>query len=211
MIWIAGLCVIVYGVCLPLYLHYKRSQKLFLGCAFKSLGTLCAFTMALIAAIRLDPRCYICAGAILLYAIADYLLEFQFMLGAGFFLAGHILAIAFFFSVFPFSVLHIVAIILLAATTGFSFWFCRKQIGKQMPVFIVYALSLVVMCGAAIGCFSAYTTAGVLFACGGVLFFFSDSLLLRRLLFASSSSLDWVVMITYYASVLLFGIGCLQL
>ena len=103
MFWIIGFFVVVYGVCLPQYLHYKKTGKLALGCAYKSLGTLCAFTMALIAAIRLDPRCYICAGAILLYAAADYLLEFQFMLGAGFFLAGHILSVAFFFSFSCFS------------------------------------------------------------------------------------------------------------
>lgn len=211
MFWIIGLCVVVYGVCLPQYLHYKKAGKLALGCAYKSLGTLCAFTMALIAAIRLDPRCYICAGAILLYAAADYLLEFQFMLGAGFFLAGHILSVAFFFSIVPFSVLHIVAMILLLATGSFIFWSWRKQIGKQMPAFIVYGISLVAMCGAAIGCFSSYTAAGILFACGGALFYISDCILLRRILFASSASLDWAVMIAYYASVLLFGIGCLQM
>ena len=211
MYWIAGLCVIAYGVCLPLYLHYKKGQKMSLGCAYKSLGTLCAFTMALIAAIRLDPRCYICAGAILLYAVADYLLEFQFMLGAGFFLIGHILAIAFFFSMVPFSILHIVAMILLLATGTFILWSWRKQIGKQMPAFIVYGIFLVAMCGAAIGCFSSYTVSGILFACGGSLFFISDCILLRRLLFASSASLDWAVMITYYTSLLLFGISCLQL
>ena len=211
MFWIAGVCAVAFGVCLPMYLHYKKALRMHLCCAYKSLGTLCAFSMALIAALRLDPRCWICAGAILLYAAADYLLEFRFMLGAGFFLAGHILAIAFFLSLVPFSVLHVAAIVILAATSAYIFWSWRKQIGKQLPVFIVYGVFLVVMCAAAIGCFSAYTAAGILFACGGALFYISDCILLRRLFFASAASLDWAVMLTYYASVFLFGIGCLQM
>ena len=60
-------------------------------------------------------------------------------------------------------------------------------------------------------CFMMNNLAGILIACGGVLFYFSDFLLLRRLLFPSDRSLSWMIMITYYISLLLFGIACLQM
>ena len=80
-----------------------------------------------------------------------------------------------------------------------------------MTMFIVYGLSLLFMCVCAIGCFTLNSTAGILFACGGALFYLSDAMLLRRTLFPSNISLSWCIMFTYYSSVLLFGIGCLQL
>ena len=48
-------------------------------------------------------------------------------------------------------------------------------------------------------------------AFGGALFFISDLVLLREVLFPSDKMLDWIVMMTYYSSVLLFGIACLQM
>ncbi len=76
MIWIAGICVICLGVCLPLYMYYKGKLRFPMACSYKSLGTLCAFLPALVAAIRLDPHCWFCAAALLLYAVADTVLEY---------------------------------------------------------------------------------------------------------------------------------------
>ena len=211
MIWIAGVCAITLVICMPLYLHYKRALRYHLACSYKITGSLCAFLLALIAAIKLDPRCYICAGAILFYAIADYILEYNFMLGAGFFLAGHICNIAFFLNLAQISVLHLVCLLLMGAMLAIVLYNWRKPVGKQMPMFIVYGLSLLFMCVCAVGCFTLNSTAGILFACGGALFYLSDAMLLRRTLFPSNISLSWCIMITYYSSVLLFGIGCLQL
>ena len=211
MTWIIGLFAVTFGICLPLFMHYKKSLHPVMASCYKSLGTLCAFLPALIAAIRLDPHCTVCAAALFLYAAADYLLEFNFMLGAGFFAAGHICAAAFFLSLAPVSMLHLLAFLLLAGTAGLVFYRWRKPIGKQMPVFIVYALSLIFMCACALGCFPVRETAGILIACGGALFCVSDFLLLRRLLYPSGRSLSWAVMITYYAAVMLYGISCLYL
>ena len=210
MYWSYALCAVALLLCLPLYIRFKPS-RLHLACCFKCAGTLCAFSMALIAAIRLDPRCVVCAAAIFLYAAADYLLEFQFMLGAGFFLAGHICSVAFFLNLVPVSVLHLIAFLVFGGMTAWIFYVWRKPIGKQMPVFIVYGLSLALMGVCAIGCFTSFGIAGILIALGGVFFFISDLILLRRLLFPSAVNLDWAVMITYYASVLLFGMACLRL
>ena len=211
MFWIAGVCVVCLGVCLPLFMYYKKSLILHLASAYKSLGTLCAFLLVLTAAIRLDPRCYVCAAAIFLYAVADFLLEYHFMFGAGLFLAGHIFNIAFFLNLSPVSAPHLICFLLLGGAAAYVFYRWRNPIGRQMPVFIVYGLSLVFMSVCAVCCFAAYSAAGILIAVGGSLFIISDFLLLRRLLFPSGRALSWAVMIIYYVSVLCFGIACLQL
>lgn len=209
MVWIAGVCAVCLCVCMPLYLHYKAAH-LPLACCYKSLGTLCAFLLALIAGIRLDPKCYICAGGIFLYAVADYLLEFRFELGAGFFLGGHICLIAFFLNLAPVSSLHLIALVLLIFLMGFVYYRWRSPMRKQLPFFIVYGLALVMMSACSLGCFPTHGTAGIFIACGGALFLVSDLFLLRRLVFPADFSFNWLIMTTYYVSILLFGIACLQ-
>ena len=130
--WIAGVCAICLFLCLPFFLHYKKNLRFKLAAAFKVCGTLCAAVFALIAAIRLDPRCWICFAALILHATADYFLEFSLYIGAGFFLAGHICYIAFFTSIFPPTAVHLICAVCLLATMGYMFFFrWRKQIGKQ--------------------------------------------------------------------------------
>lgn len=211
MIWIAGIIVVCFGVCLPFYMHYKASPHLVMACAYKSLGTLCAFLAALVAAIRLEPKCWPCAAAILFFAIADTLLEFNFIFGMGFFLAGHIFNIAFFLKLAPVSSFHLLGFLFLAAITSYTFWHWRKQVGKQFPAFVVYGLVLVFMCVSAISCFLISTLAGILIACGGALFYISDILLFYKLMRPTGEITNWMIMITYYSSLLLFGIACLQL
>ena len=209
MLWTLPLIAIAMFVCLPLYLHYKRSMRLHLACCYKCVGTLCAILPALIAAIRLEPRCWICVAALVLYCIADYVLEFNFMFGAGVFLCGHICIIAYFLGIAPVSVIHLVAVLVMGACSLFICWRWRKTIGKQMAGFIVYGASLVFMAACALGCYSTNGAMGILIACGGPLFFLSDMILLRRELFPSPKIFDWGVMITYYGSILLIGISCL--
>ncbi len=211
MFWVSGVCIVCLGICLPLFLYYKKSLRLPLAVSYKCLGTLCAFLPALIAAIRLDPKCYICALAILIYAAADGFLEFSFMAGAGLFIAGHICSVSFFISLSPVSAVQPLCFLLLGGTMAWIYWRWRKPIGKQMPAFIVYGAALVAMCSCAVGCFMMNNLSGILIACGAALFCISDFLLLRRLLFPSSYAVSWAVMITYYSSLLLFGIACLQM
>ena len=210
MLWIAGVSVVCLGVCLPLFMYYRKSLILHLAVSFKTLGTLCAFLLALIAAIRLDPRCYVCAGAILLYAVADSLLEYNLFTGMWFFLAGHVGCIAFFLNLAPVSIFHLICLLLLAGAMAYIFYRWRKPIGQQMTMITVYGISLILMVDCAVSCFSLHTITGILIACGGALFCISDFMLLRRLLFPSGRLLSWMIMITSYAALLLFGIACLQ-
>ena len=73
-----AVCSLVLFVCLPFFLYYKSHLRYRLAAAYKTLGTLGAASLALIAAIRLEPHCWICFAALLLHAVADYLLEFNF-------------------------------------------------------------------------------------------------------------------------------------
>ena len=209
MLWTYAVCALTMLVCLPFFMHYKKILHYKLAASFKTLGTLCAASMAMIAAIRLDPRCWICFSALMLHAIADYLLEFNLYWGEGFFLAGHICYIAFFVNLFPVSAIHLIVAVCLLGLVAFLFWRWRKTIGKRMVPFAVYASVLSLMTACAIGCLSGHVLQGQLIALGGALFFISDSFILGRLLFTADRSVDWAVMILYYAAQLLIGVSCL--
>ena len=209
MLWIYAVCALTLLVCLPFFMHYKKSLRNHLAAAFKTLGTLAAASLALTAAIRLDPRCWICFSAMLLHAAADYLLEFNLFWGEGFFLAGHICYIAFFLNLFPVSAVHLIAAVCLLAAVALLFFRWRKAIGKRMAPFALYASVLALMTACAIGCLSGHVLQGQLIALGGALFFISDAFVLGRLLFSADRSVDWAIMILYYIAQLLFGISCL--
>ncbi len=78
-----------------------------------------------------------------------------------------------------------------------------------MLPFALYAVILSVTTACAIGGLSGHTLQGQLIALGGALFYISDAFVLGRLLFTADRSVDWAVMILYYAAQLLFGISCL--
>lgn len=204
---VSALCLFI---CLPFFLYYKRTLHFKLGAAFKTLGTLCAASLALIAAVRLDQHCWICFAALILDAVADYLLEFNLYLGTGFFLAGHLCYICRFTGLFPVSSLHLIIALILLGIIAVLFWRWRKSIGKQMPFFAVYGAVLAVACTCAIAGLSARTLQGQMIAVSGALFFISDVILFTRLLFSAPRSVDWAIMITYYCAQLLFGMSCLM-
>ena len=209
MLWMYGVAALCLLVCLPLYQHYKAALRFRLAAAFKSLGTLCAVSMALTASLRLDPACWICFAALLLYAVADWALEFRFDLGVGFFMAGHICSIAFFTNRFPVSALHLISAVFLLAVLAVILFRWRDPIGKRLPLFAVYGAVLCVMAACAVGGLTAHSAAGLVSAAAGMLFFVSDVILCAGLIFSTDRSVDWACMITYYLSVLLIGISCL--
>ena len=210
MLWIFAVCAISLLVCLPFYMYYKKSLKLRLAVAFKMLGTLCAAGLALTASIRLDQQYWICFIALMLHSVADVVLEFNLYLGAGFFLCGHICYICFFTKLFPVTGVHLIISLCLLGIVAFLFWRWRKDIGKRMPLFAVYGAVLAVTCAFALSGFTGHTLQGILIAAGGALFYLSDGLLLGRLLFTATRSVDWMIMITYYAAQLLIGMSCLS-
>ena len=192
-----------------MFMYYKQRMRYVLAGLYKSTGTLCAVIPALVAAIKLDPHCYICVAALGIHAVADYILEFNILLGAGFFLAGHVCYIAFFVGIFPVSVTHLICLAGMAAILVYAMYRNRKLIGKRMPVFAAYGAALCIMAGYAIGSIASGTARGLMIAAGGVLFFISDYILMHRMLYTSGKAVSWIIMITYYSAQLLFGFSCL--
>ena len=209
MLWSAGAAALCLLVCLPLFFRYKHSLRNGLAACFKCLGTLCAAALVLIAAIKLDPRCWILFAGIMLHVAADWCLEFNFYVGAGIFAAGHVCYIAFFTNICPPAALHLICVVGLLAIIAFAFWRWRANIGKRMPLFAIYGVVLSVMCGCAIACLQTHTLQGQLIAAGGVLFYISDAMICGRTLFRADRTVDWAIMITYYCAQLLFGFSCL--
>ena len=209
MLWMYAVCALTMLICLPFFMHYKKAMRYKLASAFKTLGTLGAASLALIAALRLDPRCWVCFAALTLHSVADWLLEFNLYWGEGFFLAGHICYIAFFTKLFPVSAVHLIAAVCLLGVIAYLFWRWRKAIGERMLPFALYAVILSVASACAIGGLTGHTLQGQLIVLGGALFFISDAFVLGRLLFTADRSVDWAVMILYYTAQLLVGISCL--
>ena len=209
MLWMYAVCALSMFICLPFFLYYKQALRMKLAAAFKTLGTLCAACLALTAALRLEPHYWICFAALFLHAIADCILEFNIYIGTGFFIAGHICYISFFTHLCPVGGLHLIAALCLLGIMVFLLWRWRKLIGKSLPFIAVYGTILSLAAACAIACFTLNTLQGQLIAIGGALFFISDVMILARLLFTAGRSVDWAIMITYYAAQLLFGLSCL--
>ena len=207
-----GAAFLCLGVCLPLFMFYKCALRPVLAAMFKSLGTACALIIALVAALRLDPRCFICAAALLFHLSADYALEFSFSLGFGLFIAGHACYIAYFCQVYPLTSAHGLCLLGFLAILAVLLFRWKKAAGKQLPLFAVYGVILCLLAASAVGggIFS-HTTGGILAAAGAALFYISDALLCQQILFPVPRSVPWLVMGTYYAAQLLLASSCMLL
>ena len=200
------------GVCLPMFMTYKHSLRPVMAAVFKSLGTLCALIIALVAALRLDPRCFICMAALALHMFADYALEFSFTAGFGLFIAGHVCYIAYFCQVYPLTSGHLLCLLGFLAILCVLLFRWKKAAGKQLPLFAFYGVILCLLTASAVGggIFS-HTLSGILAAVGAALFYISDALLCQKILFPVHSSVSWIVMITYYLAQLFLASSCLYL
>ncbi len=212
MLWSICASVLCLGVCMPLFMYYKKSLNPVLSCSFKALGTACALMLVLVSAIRLDHRCWILVAGMSFHLAADILLEFSFPIGMAFFMAGHIGYIAFLTQLFPVSVPHVICFILLLFFLLMLLRQWKKMGEKKASLFFVYGIILCAMSACAIaGGISSYTLPGFLMAGGGAFFLFSDTFWARRLLFRTPRFVDWLIIATYYIAQLLFGAGCMLL
>ncbi len=206
---IAGCAALCLCICLPMFLHYKKI-RLELAACFKSIGTACAMIMALIASIKLDPRCWVCFAGLAVHSVADALLEYHFLIGMGTFICGHILYIAFFTGLFSFSAPVLICFLILAVLLVLLLYRFRKNAGKSLLPCAVYASVLCAMAACGIGGgISSHTVQGAMIALGAFLFVISDSLIFRSLLFPAEGRMNKLIMITYYCSQLLIGASCL--
>lgn len=212
--FIPGCCILCLCVCLPLF-RYNKKKDLKLAVCFKVLGTLCSFMLVLVAAIRLDHLSWLCAAALFLFAIADALLEYNWVWGGTFFALGHFCMIIWSLSKYTVSVTHLICCFVLLVALAFLFWHFRSGVNRKMMIpAMLYGTILSVMAGCCIaGGLSpeAFNSSGWLMTAGGGLFFISDCLILIRTAEGAKapSWLDTAVMITYYCALLCIGSSCL--
>ena len=212
MLWSLCASVLCLGVCMPLFMYYKKSLNPVLSCSFKALGTACALMLVLVSAIRLDQRCWILVAGMSFHLAADILLEFSFPIGIALFMAGHLGYIAFLTQLYPISVAHLVCFILLLLFLFMLLRQWKKQGEKKASLFTVYGIILCAMGACAIaGGVSSYSLPGYLMAAAGGFFLFSDTFWARRLLFRTPRYVDWLIISTYYIAQLLFGTACILL
>lgn len=212
MLFAIGAGLLCLGVCLPLFMYYKRSFRPVLAALFKSLGTTCALIIALVAALRVDSLCFVCVAALALHAVADYALEFSFPLGFGLFIAGHIFYISYFCRIYPLIPTHAICLAGFLVILGVLLVRWRKAAGKQLPLFAVYGVILCILAACAVsGGILSYISGGILAAVGASLFYFSDALLCQQILYPVPKYYSWLIMITYYLAQLLIASSCLML
>ncbi len=196
-------------ICLPLYQHYKP-LRLSLAVCFKALGTLCALVPALISALKLDPVSWVCVAALALHTVGDVVLEYSFIIGAGFFLLGHICYLSLFLTWFPLTAAMPVCLVILLGGLAFILYKSKTVIGKAMVPCVLYGI--VISSAAALGIAGGSTAAtvrGLLAALGMALFVFSDGLIFRSLVRPLLPRPNLTIMMTYYLAQLLLGASCL--
>lgn len=204
-ILLPALCL---GVCLPMFFR-ERGKRRGLSLMWKALGTCCALGLALTGAIPAGGASWLCAGALLLCAAADVLLDLNFLIGMGVFLAGHLCYIAWYLRLVPADALHLALVGLLSVAAAATLsHFAPLMRGKRIP-FGVYAAVLCVMGGFGLAAgLTLATSAGWLIAGGALLFVVSDGMVCKEVLSPVSRAFDWTAMTVYYAGQLMLGLGC---
>lgn len=212
---ITGCSVLCLGVCLPMYRRNFKEHTVF-ATIFKSLGTLCAMTLALVAAIKLEPRAYVCAGAILICSVSDFILNFNFTLGMLTFIIGHFGLAAWFLimnlTAAPvISAMHIICFIGFCLISFFIIYKWRKMTDKKnLPSYAIYAAMLSAMTACAVaGGSGLHSTAGIICAIGGGMFYISNVMAFRTTFGQRCEAYETALMVIYYCAQLLFGASCL--
>ena len=213
MLWIIAVAALCLLVCLPFFMYYKHTLRLHLAASYKTLGTLCAAVLALTAALRLNPHCWICFAALLLHAAADWFLEFNLYLGAGLFIAGHICYISLFKKAYyglkpgqwGFAMgSMIIFVVVLVLIIGIK--------GAMLAPMCIYgsALAFLIFCGVA-GVLRKLGPAWTFILIGAVLFTFSDANIAMDTFGKSYPGQPFVIMLTYLAAQALLAIGSIKL
>lgn len=175
---------------------------------WKAMGTLCALVLALGGAIPLGGSRWLGAGALLLCAIADVMLERKFYVGMGFFMGGHLCYIAWFLQRQPLGRLQIIVFAVLLAAAVCLILKLRSLLKEKLVPYSAYAAVLITMCACGVSC-AAGGMAGILTAIGAVLFVISDMMVCWGTLKSTSIPFDWTTMVLYYTAQLCLGTGVL--
>lgn len=167
---------------------YTKSARL----AFKGLTTFFACILALFAYAQTGQQyALVMAFGILLCAIADVLLEINFLWGTGCFAAGHVLYLVSFIQRRPPGLPSFVLFVVLALTSTTIMLRFRKQVEFNLLPFYAYSLIIGGMVAVALA-------QHPLVFLGAALFAVSDAIIARRLLFPKKNPWDRACILLYY-------------
>ena len=199
----AALC---YCVFLPVF-KLLNTKKPPVAIAAKGLATACFAVIALVAALQGGGRLWMCVAALFFCALADILLEGNFLLGMGMFICAHMWYILWFLSRAGLSALHAAAALALGLLVFLMFRRWRERIGSRLPPFVAYAAVLCVMGACGIACSREASLAGALTAVGAGLFYLSDAMVCRQTIMPASRLFSAVTMIVYETAQLMFALS----
>lgn len=204
-----GCSVLSLLICLPLYLSYRKSSPV-LGSCFRALATLCAFVPALVAALRLEPRCAVCAVALLLFTAADFVLEFRMIPALILVCTGELCFAFFFLNRFGFSVTCLICLVISVFMLIMTLYRWREPIGQHRPVFSLSGAILCLMLSLGIsGGLSGFSLSGILFTAGCAICPIGRFMLWKGFLFPQSRLFLTLSSFLCVVSELLLGIACL--
>lgn len=206
--WMVPAAILSLGLCLPMFMRCKARKLSVQSQCWKAMGTLCALVLALGGAIPLGGSRWLGAGALLLCAIADVMLERKFYVGMGFFMGGHLCYIAWFLQRQPLGRLQIIVFAVLLAAAVSLILKLRSLLKEKLVPYSAYAAVLITMCACGVSC-AAGGMAGILTAIGAVLFVISDMMVCWGTLKSTSVPFDWTTMVLYYTAQLCLGTGVL--
>ena len=206
---IIGCPLICFGICLPFHLYYEP-RKPFLSRCFKVLATVCTLLPAVTAAAKLDPVFCGDVLALLLHSLAIFILEYWFLAGMGLFVLGHICFIIVFLQLFPFSLNHIILLVLFSACIGYFIWKHHLLLKKNITPLLVYGFFLAAMSSFGIaGGSSAYSIQGILLALGAFSVSLYNILFFPSIIHPQAVKKNHLALFVYYAAQLLLSLSCL--
>ncbi len=201
-----GSALLCFAVCIPMHLYYRRRLNPLLSAVFKALATVCALAVALVGAVRLNPLAWICVLSLGLCAASDFVLEYLFLYGYGLKILSCIGFLVYFSRVLPVVPSLVVCSLIFVLFFALFLYRSRSQALKQLPVFILYALSLSLASAFALGGgFSLHSAAGVVAGIGGALLYIGGFLLTWHILYPSGKHTEWMSLSISAAAMLMIS------
>ncbi|MGN0428186.1 MAG: lysoplasmalogenase family protein [Agathobacter sp.] len=180
---------------------------------FKGLATLMPAVMVAVFSLEGQATHWLLFAAIVVYALADILLELYFPAGVVAFLCAQILFLVNLKSYANFGILTVLVLAAIILLFVISYKNYLKELGALVFVGIIYVAALGSVCAMNITwAVQARTIAAILSGLGGLLFVSSDYILASTF-FKIRKTEKWqtFILVTYYSAVYLFALaGCLS-
>lgn len=175
---VIGLAVILFGGCVPLYLHLKQKYNPVMAAAAKGLASVVPVVLCLLGCLRgVLPSAWWMFAGICFCLVADVVICANFFAGMGVFLGAHICFIVSLLHIASFSPWSIPVFLLAGLLVMAIFFKMLRKMGMKSIPYIVYGLIILFMLSQAL--ILPFTLGGKSWyiGFGALLFFISDMLL----------------------------------